>query len=48
LDKVIDNIQVERVVFIELVVSITKHAIVTIKSFQLVQLVVEPLPIENP
>jgi hypothetical protein len=33
LDQVIDNIQVEPVVFVELVVSITKPAAIAIKSF---------------
>jgi hypothetical protein len=48
LDKVIDNIQAEHVVFIEHVVSITNFVAIATKSFQHVQTEVEPLQIENP
>jgi len=47
LDKVIDNIQVEFVVFAEPIVSITKVVVITTKSFQPIQQVVEPIQIEN-
>ncbi len=48
LDHVIDNIQVELIVFAKLVVSITKLVIINTKSFQPIQLEVEPIQIENP
>jgi len=42
LDQVITNIQNEPITFTKLVVLITEPTTVTTKSFQLVQLVVEP------
>jgi hypothetical protein len=48
LNQVIDNIQVELVMVIELVISITKPTIIATESFQLVQPVVEPLQLEDP
>ncbi len=51
MDQVIDNIQVEHVVFAKPIVPIAKPTqpiVVTTKSFQPVQLVVEPMQIENP
>ncbi len=47
MDKVIDNIQVEFVVFAEPIVSITKVVVITTKSFQPIQQVIEPIQIEN-
>jgi hypothetical protein len=47
-DKVIDNIQVEPILCIEPIVSITKLAIATTKSFQYVQPIIEHIQIENP
>jgi len=41
LDQVIDNIQVEPIVFVEHVVSITNHVDITIESSQHVQPLVE-------
>jgi hypothetical protein len=46
--KVIDNIQIELVVYTEPIVSIIKPIVVATKSFQLVQIKVEPIQIENP
>jgi hypothetical protein len=48
LDQVINNIQVEHVMSIELVVSIIEVIVIATKSFQLVQLEVELIQIENP
>jgi hypothetical protein len=48
LDQVIDNIQIKLVVFVEPIVSIIEFATIAIKSFQPIQLVVEPMQIENP
>jgi urease alpha subunit len=48
LDQVIDNIQVEPVVYVELIISIIEPTIVAIKSFQHVQPVVELVQMENP
>jgi hypothetical protein len=44
LDHVIDNIQVELIVFVETVVSITKPATIATKSFQ----IIEHVQIKNP
>jgi len=41
LDQVIENIQVEPIVFVEPIVSITKHVDITIESSQHVQPLVE-------
>jgi hypothetical protein len=46
LDKVIDNIQIELVVFVELVVPIIElrqPIVVALKSSQFVQLVIKPM-----
>jgi hypothetical protein len=51
LDKVVDNIQVEHVEFVELVVPIvepTQPVVVATKSSHLVQHIVEPIHVENP
>ncbi len=51
LDQVIDTIQVELVEPIQLVVSIAKPkqlVVITTKSSQPIQLVVEPVHVENP
>jgi hypothetical protein len=51
LDKAIDNIQVEPVEFAELVITIakpTQPVVVATKSSQPIQLVVEPIQMENP
>jgi hypothetical protein len=47
LDQVINNIQVEPIVFVELVDSITKLVAVATKSFPHAQLEVELIQIEN-
>ncbi len=43
LDQVIDNIQIEPIMYAKLVVSITKLVVVATKSFQRVQPEVEPI-----
>ncbi len=48
MDKVIDKSQVELVVSAKPIVSIIEPVVVATKSFQLVQLEVEPIQIENP
>jgi hypothetical protein len=45
---VIDNIQVELVVFVEPIVSIMEPIAIAIESLQFVQPIVEPIQMENP
>jgi hypothetical protein len=48
MDQVITNIQDEPIMFIEFVILIMEPITIAKKSFQLVQLVVEPIQMENP
>jgi hypothetical protein len=43
LDQVIHNIQIELVVFVEPIITITEHVVAATKSFQHVQPIVEPI-----